>query len=96
MSFTALSPQLTAEGKAALRALVRKTGKQAIAVRCYGYVQAGSGKKAALSTARAKGVAAYLRKLGVKGAYVVKGNTKTVKSAARANRVNVMITFRAR
>jgi len=95
VSFTALSSQLTSQGKAALRALVRKTGKQAIAVRCYGYVQAGAGKKAALSTARAKAVAAYLRELGVRGAYVVKGNSRTVKSAARANRVNVMITFRA-
>lgn len=96
VSFAALGSQLTAEGKAALRALVRSTGRQAITVRCYGYVQEGSGKKAALSTARAKAVAAYLRKLGVRGAYVVKGNRRTVKSAARANRVNVMITFRAR
>lgn len=94
--FTALSSQLNSQGKAALRALVRKTGKQAIMVRCYGYVQAGPGKKVALSTARAKAVATYLRKLGVKGAYVVKGNSRTVKGAARANRVNVMITFRSR
>jgi len=96
VSFTALSSQLTTDGKAAFRALVRRTGKQAITVRCYGYVQAGPGKKASLSTARARAVAAYLRRLGVQGAYVVKGSSRTVRSARQANRVTVMITFRAR
>lgn len=58
--------------------------------------RAGSGNKVTLSTAGVKAVAAHLRPLGVKDTLAVKGNGRAGTSAARANRINVMITFPTR
>ncbi len=93
--FDSLSPDLTPAGKAALRALVKKTGKQASTVRCVGYVQptGGTGNDDSLSRARAGNVAAYLRSLGLKGAYVVAGDGRDKTSGGKARRVDVTITY---
>ena len=93
--FAASSPVLTAQGKEALRALVKKTGKAPITVASLGYVQkSGSGANdQALSTARARAVGAYLRSLGVTGNYTVRGDG--VGGPGAANRkVDVTVTYR--
>ena len=93
--FAENSSSLSAEGKAVLRALVKKTGKTPITVASLGYVQksGSSANDQALSTARARAVGAYLRSLGVTGRYSVRGDG--VGGPGAANRkVVVTITYR--
>ena len=46
-----------------------------------------------LSTARARNVAAYLRSLGLRGDYVVRGDGRDATSDGTARRVAVIVTF---
>jgi outer membrane protein OmpA-like peptidoglycan-associated protein len=96
--FAPLSANLTAEGKAALDRLVKKTGTRGVRVDVTGYVQpsGGTGNDQALSTARARTVAAYLRGKGLKGAYTVTGDGRAKESGATARRVEVRVTYQAR
>ena len=93
--FAANSPVLTAQGKAALRALVKKTGRDAVKVASVGFVQkaGSSSNNQSLSTARAKAVGAYLRGLGVKGAYTVRGDG-VGGPGAKDRKVVVTVTYR--
>lgn len=93
--FAADSAALTEQGKAALRALVQKTGKDAVKVASVGFVQksGSSSNNQSLSTTRAKAVGAYLRGLGVKGAYSVRGDG-VGGPAAKDRKVVVTVTYR--
>lgn len=97
--FGVLSPELDARAKASLRSVAAKvrSGDGAVRSVVVGYVQptGGSANDGALSAARARAVAAYLRTLGVKGVYVVRGDGRASESGAQARRVNVAITYRA-
>lgn len=96
--FAPLSTRLTPEAKASLRALVKKTGTKVISVQSVGFVQptASTGNDQALSTARARTVAAYLRSLGVKGDYTVRGDGRDEATGAQARRVDITITYTRR
>ncbi len=91
-----MSTQLDADAKADLRALVSKTGKTATRIVVVGFVQPSStsanGK--ALSTARAKNVAAYLRSLGLTGDYTVRGDGTSAQGGDAARRVTVAISYK--
>lgn len=93
--FAPLSASLTQAGKSTLASLVKKTGKQATTVRCVGYVQPSNvmDNDQSLSTARARNVASYLRSLGLRGDYVVRGDGRDATSGGTARRVAVIVTF---
>ena len=93
--FAASSAALTAEGKATLRNLVRKTGDDAVTVVSVGFVQksGSSSNDQSLSTARAKAVGAFLRGQGVKGAYTVRGDG-VGGPGAKDRKVVVTVTYR--
>lgn len=93
--FASMSPTLTDTGKATLKKVVRKTGKDVVKVVSIGFVQptSSTGNDQSLSTARAKNVAAYLKSLGVKGQYVVRGDGRAKQTGATARRVEVTITY---
>ncbi|MSW44235.1 MAG: OmpA family protein, partial [Actinobacteria bacterium] len=95
VQFAANSDVLTAQTKAELRTLVSKTGKSPITVASLGFVQRSgdSANDQALSTTRAKAVGAYLRSLGVKGTYTVRGNGVGGPGAAD-RKVTVSVTYR--
>ena len=92
--FAAGSAVLTTQGKAALRALVKQTGRDAVTVASVGFVQKSgtSGNDQALSTARAKAVGSYLRSLGLKGSYTLRGDGAGG-SKAKDRRVVVTVTY---
>lgn len=95
VGFRPLSSVLTDQGKAALKLLATKAGKNAVGVHAIGYVPpTATDSERTLATQRAKIVATYLRSLGVKGAYVVNGNGLTSQAGATASRVQVTITYR--
>ena len=50
----------------------------------------------ALSTERARAVASYLRTLGLKGAYTVRGNGVAELPGAKARRVGVTVEYRTK
>ena len=50
----------------------------------------------ALSTERARAVASYLRSLGLKGAYTVRGNGVAEQPGAKARRVGVTVEYRTK
>ena len=93
--FESLSSVLTDEGMSTLKALVKKTGKKGVRTVSIGYVQGTTitANDEALSTQRAKNVAAYLKKLGLKGRFVVRGDGVAKESGALARRVNVTVTY---
>ncbi|MBU6245033.1 MAG: OmpA family protein [Actinomycetales bacterium] len=93
--FDALSPLLDDAAKATLRKVARKARAGSIRSVVVGYVQPtdATANDVALSTARARAVAAYLRSRGVTGAYVVRGDGRAAESGVRARRVNLSITF---
>ena len=93
--FAPMSAHLTASGKSHLKALVKKTGTNASAIASVGYVQksGASSNDQSLSTARAKNVASYLRSLGLKGAYTVRGDGVGGPTSAD-RRVVVTVTYR--
>lgn len=73
--FPSGSAMLTGKAKTELRRLVKRTGTFALRVQSIGYVQrwGSSSNDAALSAARAKAVSAYLRSLGLRGDFAVRG-----------------------
>lgn len=93
--FAPLSAHVSPASKKALRRLVGKTGKNVTQVVSIGYVQPtnSTSNDKTLSTQRAKNVAAYLKELGVKGKYVVRGDGKAAETGATARRVIVTITY---
>ncbi len=95
--FEPLSAYLTGNGEAALRALVKKTGRNPIRTVSIGFVQptATTDNDSSLSLLRAKNVAAFMRSIGVKGVFVARGNGAASEAGAAARRVNVSIAYRA-
>ena len=93
--FESLSSVLTEEGMSTLETLVKKTGKKGVRTVSIGYVQGTTitSNDEALSTQRAKNVAAYLKKLGLKGRFVVRGDGIAKESGATARRVNISVTY---
>ena len=96
--FDVMSPAVTPAGKAALRALVKKTGKSGVKSVMVGFVQGTSvtSNDLTLSLLRAKRVAAYLRSIGLKGAFALRGDGVAKQPGAVARRVNVTIEYRAK
>ena len=94
--FAPMSPQLGAQEKATLQALVKRTGKQGVRIVSVGYVQptTATANDQALSSERATNVVAYLRTLGLKGEFVVRGDGVATQQGAAARRVNVTVTYR--
>jgi len=94
--FAPMSPQLGAQEKSTLQALVKQTGKQGVRVVSIGDVQptTATANDQALSTQRARNVVAYLRMLGLKGEFVVRGDGVATQQGAAARRVNVTVTYR--
>jgi outer membrane protein OmpA-like peptidoglycan-associated protein len=93
--FESLSSVLTHEGMTTLKALVMKTGKKGVRTVSIGYVEGTTitANDKALSTRRATNVAAYLKKLGLKGRFVARGDGVATESGATARRVNVWVTY---
>ena len=93
--FDVLSPVLTADDKATLEALVKKTGTKSSRTVAVGYVQGTSttSNDQTLSTQRARNVAAYLQELGLKGPRDVRGDGIATETGAMARRVNVTVTY---
>ena len=93
--FESLSSVLTEEGMSTLKTLVKKTGKKGVRTVSIGYVQGTTitSNDEALSTQRAKNVAAYLKKLGLKGRFVVRGDGIAKESGPTARRVNISVTY---
>ena len=93
--FGALSSVLTDEGKASLTSLVKKTGKKAVRTVSIGFVQGTTitANDEALSTHRAKNVAAYLKTLGLKGRFVVRGDGIAKESGLTARRVDISVAY---
>jgi hypothetical protein len=94
--FEVLSSVVTDGGMATLRALVKSTGKAGVSNVMVGFVQGTkvTTNDLTLSTQRAKSVAAYLRFLGLKGAYVIRGDGVAKQPGAAARRVNVVIEYK--
>lgn len=96
--FDVLSPELSAGAKTELGKIATKATSGTGTVRSVvvGYVQPtlGVSNDQTLSGARARAVAAYLRSLGVRGVYVVRGDGKAKETGATARRVNVAVTYR--
>lgn len=94
--FDVLSPKLTPKAKQTLRSLARKVGRGAIDIRSIGYVQPTTltSNDQSLSSRRAQAVASFLRALGVRGDYVVRGDGRGGNSGAKSRRVDVQITYR--
>jgi outer membrane protein OmpA-like peptidoglycan-associated protein len=94
--FEPLSSQINAAGQTTLKALVKRTGKAGIRSIVVGFVQGTTvtANDQALSTERARAVASYLRSLGLKGAYTVRGDGVAEQSGASARRVAVTVSYR--
>jgi outer membrane protein OmpA-like peptidoglycan-associated protein len=93
--FESLSSVLTEEGISTLKALVKKTGKKGVRTVSIGYVQGTTvtANDEALSTQRARNVAAYLKKLGLKGRFVVRGDGIAKEAGPTARRVNISVSY---
>ena len=93
--FASLDPRLDGEARSTLRALVKKTGPSGVRVQVVGYVQprGASSNDQSLSTARARNVEAFLRDLGLRGAYVTRGDGRAQETGATARRVNITVTY---
>ena len=94
--FEVLSSVVTDGGMATLRALVKSTGKAGVSNLMVGFVQGTkvTTNDLTLSTQRAKSVAAYLRFLGLKGAYVIRGDGVAKQPGAAARRVNIVLEYK--
>jgi outer membrane protein OmpA-like peptidoglycan-associated protein len=94
--FAPLSAELTSTSKAALNKVAAKVNGKATATVVLGYVQGtnSTANDQALSTRRARVVAAYLRSQGVKGRFVIRGNGIAPEPGDTARRVQVTITYR--
>lgn len=95
--FSANSSQLTNAAKRSLDAFVRGVPKAAKGVRVSvtGFVQPTmfTGNDRALSGARAKAVASYLRARGLAGVYAVSGKGRALQQGAPARRVVSVVAF---
>jgi outer membrane protein OmpA-like peptidoglycan-associated protein len=92
--FAPLSPELTAQGRRALDALVRKAGKTGQRAVVVGFVQqtSSTNNDQSLSTLRAQNVAAYLKARGLPGSYQVRGDG-VAGPGNNARRVNITVTY---
>lgn len=86
--------QLTDEAKATLRALVGRSGTNAVTIRSVGFVQPtiATWNDDTLSLARARAVAQYLRDLGLAGRYVTRGGGPGDSQGAGSRRVETTVT----
>jgi len=93
--FAPMSAELTKATKSQLRALVKRSGKTLVSAAVVGYVQPTSitANDQSLSTRRANNVADFLRSLGVKGEFDVRGSGVASQNGATARRVNVSVTY---
>jgi uncharacterized repeat protein (TIGR02543 family) len=93
--FAPLSATLNAASKKSLQSVVKKTGKKVNTAVVVGFVQpvGPQDNDQSLSTARARTVAAYLKSLGMRGTFKVKGDGRAEESGAQARRVDIRITF---
>jgi outer membrane protein OmpA-like peptidoglycan-associated protein len=93
--FDALSARLSSTAKASLKALVKGRGASATRSVVVGYVQpAGtSSNDKALSTQRAKAIAAYLRSLGLKGTVTTRGDGVAKESGAAGRKAVIAIRY---
>ena len=93
--FGVMSPDLTNAGMEILRALVKKTGKSGVKNVMVGFVQGTNvtANDLTLSTLRARNVAVFLRSIGLKVAYVIRGDGVAKQPGAAARRVNISIEF---
>lgn len=93
--FAPLSAKVSESGEKALQRAVKRSGKNADLTVVVGFVQPVGPKDndLSLSSARAKNVAAYLKTLGLKGKYQVRGDGRAKETGSEARRVEVRITF---
>ncbi len=93
--FDALSARLSSTAKASLKALVKGRGASATRSVVVGYVQpAGtSSNDKALSTQRAKTIAAYLRSLGLKGTVTTRGDGVAKETGAAGRKAVIAIRY---
>jgi outer membrane protein OmpA-like peptidoglycan-associated protein len=93
--FAPLSAELSATARATLAALVERTPGTAQKVVVIGFVQPTSSTEndRSLSTRRAGAVANYLRSLGLKGRYRVRGDGAAREAGATARRVVVTVSL---
>ena len=94
VTFVANSSNLAKAGKARLRALVRRTGEDGT-ISVTGFVRGKQLTHRArdLSDVRAKKVASYLRKIGRKGGYTVRGVWVVGGSKVTGRRVSVVVAY---
>lgn len=94
--FAPLSDDLTPAGRAALDKVAAKVRAKATSSVVLGYVQGtnSTANDLALSTSRARAVAAYLRSQGVTGRFVIRGDGIAPEPGATARRVQVTVTYR--
>jgi len=93
--FAPLWPELSAQGKRALDALVKRAGRSGQRAVVVGFVQQtrSTSNDQSLSTRRAQNVAAYLKGRGMPGSYQVRGDGVAC-PGNQARRVNVSIAYR--
>ena len=75
VQFAQANAKLAPAEKSDLRMLARKIGSSAVSIEAWGYVQKSdsTANDKSLSKSRAKAVASFLRSLGVRGKYTVRG-----------------------
>ena len=96
VQFASGSAKLTRSGQSQLRNLVSRTGKSgAMSVVGFARGQKLTANAKALSDARARAVASYLRSLGLKGSYTVRGVWVVGGSVSTGQRVTVVVSYPA-
>ncbi len=96
VQFASGSAKLTRSGQSQLRNLVSRTGKSgAMSVVGFARGQKLTASAKALSDARARAVASYLRSLGLKGSYTVRGVWVVGGSVSTGQRVTVVVSYPA-
>jgi outer membrane protein OmpA-like peptidoglycan-associated protein len=95
--FRPLSSTLTAQARRALHRLTAKASSRPATVMIMGFVQPSDTTRndMTLSTRRAKAVATYLRRHGVKGTFVYRGAGVGSSQGAAARKVVVRLEFRS-
>jgi uncharacterized repeat protein (TIGR02543 family) len=96
VQFASGSAKLTRSGQSQLRNLVSRTGKSgAMSVVGFARGQKLTASAKTLSDARARAVASYLRGLGLKGSYTVRGVWVVGGSVSTGQRVTVVVSYPA-
>jgi uncharacterized repeat protein (TIGR02543 family) len=94
VQFARGSAYLTRSGKAQLTALVKRTGRSgAMSVVGFARGQKLTTSAKALSDARARAVASYLRRLGLRGTYTVRGVWVVGGPVSTGERVTVVVSY---